>query len=157
MDNSPTFVSGSTSETIQVNLLRRRSNEIPRILLNLHNARNQVHLFGFQKLGLVEELPTEIQNWEESNHSIRKEECRDGPITRQKDGITADKGHDGSADTSDVGDIRLEPTSVGEGVSGYPLGVEGLLEADEGECHDREVDELRGRYLDMGLSTILFI
>lgn len=96
----------------------------------------------------MEEFPTEIQNRENTNHGVREEECRDGPISRQKDGVATDKRHDGSASTSDVSDIRLEPASIGQRFSGDSLCIKGFLEADEGECHDREVDELRSGDLD---------
>ena len=88
----------------------------------------------------MEEFPTEIQNRENTNHGVREEECRDGPVSRQKDGVATDKRHDGSASASDVSDIRLEPASIRQGFSRDSLRIEGFLEADEGKCHDGEVD-----------------
>lgn len=53
-------VSPVSSQIQKQNLLWRRSNKVPRILLDLHNTRDQVNFLWFQEFGLVVEFPTEI-------------------------------------------------------------------------------------------------
>jgi hypothetical protein len=91
----------------------------------------------------VDDLPPKEQHRKHADHGVRKEECRDGPVSREEDGVAADKSHDRGTGASDVGDVRLEPAPVGQGSSIDALGFDCFFETDEGESDDGEVDELR--------------
>lgn len=97
----------------------------------------------------MEKLPSEVQNREETDHSIGEEKCRYRPVAWQENGVSTNECHHGSAGTSNVGDVGLEPAFVREGVPGDSLCLEGFLEANKGECHNGEVDQLGGRYLEL--------
>lgn len=99
----------------------------------------------------MEKFPPEVNNREDADHSVREEECRDGPVTGKEDGVATDESHGCGADEGDVGDVWLEPAAVWQTFPGNSLGRESFLEADEGESDDGEVDELGGGDLDLGL------
>lgn len=132
-------------------LLRRYDHEVSGIILDLSDTSDQIHLLRFEQLGLVKEFPPEVDNREDADHGVREEECRDGPVAGQEDGIATDESHDRCASASEIGDIRLKPAAIWQGFPGDPLGVESFLEADERESDDGEIDELGGSDLELGL------
>lgn len=88
----------------------------------------------------MKDLPPKVQNGENTDHRIGKEERRNRPVARQEDGVSADKSHDGRAAEGYPCNVRLEPAAVGESVTRDALCIEGLFEADVGECYYGEVD-----------------
>lgn len=131
--------------------LRRYDNKVSGILLDFSDTSDQIDLLGLEELGPVEEFPPEVNNREDADHSVREEECWNGPVAGKEDGVTTDESHGCGADASEVGDVWLEPAAVWQGLPGNALGRESFLEADEGESDDGEVDELGGGDLDLEL------
>ena len=132
---------------IEKDLRRRRRHIVPRIFLNLPNIPIQITILALHKLRLLQQFPPNKQNREHPNHRVREQKGRDVPHSGEEDRIATDESHDEAAGQSIVGEVRLEFAPVGEFVAGEALGFAGFAEADEGEGHDREVDELASRDL----------
>lgn len=118
----------------------RHRHKILRILLNILNARNKIHVLGLKELGVVKDLPSKVQKGKNTDHRIGKEKCRNGPVARQEDGVSADKSHNCRAAEGYPCNVRLEPAAIGECVTRDSLCDEGFFEANVGECYYGEVD-----------------
>ena len=119
----------------------------PRVFFDFLQILLQVDLSWCQELGLLQNLPSDVQDGEHSNHSVREEECWEIPVAMKEDRISAHKSHDKSASQRIICHVGLAGAFVWQGVAIQALCITGLLEAKEGKSHDREVDQLRRRNL----------
>lgn len=126
-----------------LSLLWRRWHIIPRVFLDLINILHQIDFFEVQPFRPLVKFPEDEQDREDANHGIRKEKGGNAPLSRQKDGVATNKGHDETSTERVPCEVRLEPAFVGQRISRYALCIASLLEADEGEGHYGEIDELR--------------
>ena len=101
---------------------------------------SEINLMRLMPLGLLEELPTEKQNWKDSNHGVREEERRHVPEPRQEDCVATDKGHYGSGGQGVVGRESWKPSRIVESFAVESLNFASLFPLEESECHHREID-----------------
>jgi hypothetical protein len=130
------------SENIHL-LAGRRRNKVSLVLLNLLNLTLKIHIHCTSPLCLLNQLPSNEQDWEKSNHEVTKDERWNIPLARQEYSVSSDKGHDGATDEAIPRKVRLTPSLEGKLVAIKSLSIASTLPEDEGDAHDRIIDELR--------------
>ena len=68
--NTPKDSQQMTPISKRPNLLGWDRSEIPRILLNLCQSRNQIYLLRLQKFGSMEDLPAKVKNGAYADHRV---------------------------------------------------------------------------------------
>lgn len=111
-----------------------------RILFDLSDVFAQIHLGQLDDLRPFQYLPPEIQNREDANHGVAKEEVGDLPIPADEDSEAIHQDHDDAATKGIPCEERLVPPLVRKVVSRVTLRFPRFLEASVSESNDGEVD-----------------
>ena len=100
----------------------------------------QVYFREWNCFGLVEELPSKVEDWTNDDHRIVLEEG--GNIADGPERAVADEGeHHTFEDESDPAAIRLKPAAVRECTAVDALSLTGVVEPKVGRAHDDVVDD----------------
>jgi len=113
------------------------------VLLNLFNLTHEIHIHGTSPLCLLNQLPSNEQDWKKSNHEVTEHESGDIPFAGQEHSVSSDKGHNNATDEAIPRKVRLTPSLERKLVAIESLCVTGALPEDEGHTHNRVIDELR--------------
>jgi hypothetical protein len=129
------------SEKIRL-LAGRRRNKVSLVFLNLLNLTLKIHIHSTSPLCLFNQLPSNEQDWEKSNHEVTEDKRWNIPLARQEDSVSSNEGHNGATDETIPREVRLAPSFEGKLVAIKTLSIASALPEDEGDAHNSIIDEL---------------
>lgn len=109
------------------------------IAINAWRLPQKIKLTRLDNLGLLQNLPAEVQNRSQKLHGVVLEEG--GDTTRFKRSVPVEGQDQGQKENSDVSTVRLKVAGIGQPVAVEALILARVVEVDVGDADDQVIDE----------------